>query len=295
LRWLYYALQSVDLRGISQDVGVPGLSREASYSVGLPQVPSLDQQRRIADFLDDQVALLDRAIDLRQQQNALFRERINAELAHLYVADRHSYRRVRLQDLLVQSPCYGVLVPDFVDEGVPFIRVSDLPALERRQVPLARIAVFQSVEYRRTVVAAGDLLTSVVGTLGTASVVPPEATGANVARAVCRLRPLASVPPWFLRGWLATPQYLALAQQATGSGTAQATLNMGDLAKFPIWVPRNGAFEGAASAARHLIEEGDRVAALLDHGAHLLLERKQALITVAVTGQFDVTTARSAA
>ncbi len=35
------------------------------------ELPSLEAQRRVADFLDDQVALLDRAIHLRQQQAVL--------------------------------------------------------------------------------------------------------------------------------------------------------------------------------------------------------------------------------
>lgn len=44
----------------------------------------------------------------------------------------------------------------------------------------------------------------------------------------------------------------------------------------------------AARAERREVE-------LLRRSQQLLLERKQALITAAVTGQFDVTTARSAA
>lgn len=49
LRWLYYVLQSLGLGQLSNDVGVPGLSREAAYEALVTVVP-IDEQRRIADF-----------------------------------------------------------------------------------------------------------------------------------------------------------------------------------------------------------------------------------------------------
>jgi type I restriction enzyme, S subunit len=75
LRWLYYVLESVDLRGASQDVGVPGLSRESAYSVPIPAPPSLEEQRRIADFLDAETAIVDELVDLRRRQHLLLAER----------------------------------------------------------------------------------------------------------------------------------------------------------------------------------------------------------------------------
>lgn len=39
LRWLYYALSTVELDRLSFDVGVPGLSREAAYAQRIPTAP----------------------------------------------------------------------------------------------------------------------------------------------------------------------------------------------------------------------------------------------------------------
>lgn len=262
---------------------------------GIPiSLPIIDSQRQIADFLDGQVTRLDRAIATRDRQVALVNERSQAELARLYDWTAKGASRTRLQDLLAQPPCYGVLVPELVDEGVPFIRINDLFRVDAGSPPLASIPARQSLEYRRTIVAPGDVLTAVVGTLGRSAIVQDGQAGANIARAVCRLQPKSNVDPWFIRAWLDTPQFRQAAELATGSGTAQATLNMGDLAKFPILSPYNGTSR-VASEAREVLAETAAKVRLMQESADLLAERKQALITAAVTGQFDVSTARGAA
>jgi type I restriction enzyme S subunit len=73
-RWLYYVLQAADLNGPSQDVGVPGLSRESAYSTTVPFSPH-DEQRRIADFLDLEVARVDALASAQRGVRTLLLER----------------------------------------------------------------------------------------------------------------------------------------------------------------------------------------------------------------------------
>lgn len=61
LRWLYWALQTLGLDEHSEDTGVPGLSREKAYQSKL-QLPSRQDQERIAIFLDDKTARIDALI-----------------------------------------------------------------------------------------------------------------------------------------------------------------------------------------------------------------------------------------
>jgi len=68
IRWLYYVLSSVDLKGASQDVGVPGLSRDAAHSVLIPEPPSHERQRRIVDFLDIETTRIDSLVKLTRAQ-----------------------------------------------------------------------------------------------------------------------------------------------------------------------------------------------------------------------------------
>ncbi len=294
-RYLYWVLRNVDMAELSGGGTLPFVTDSQVRALDLPY-PPLEEQRRIADFLDEQVALLDRAVELRKRQISLIAVRARRSLADLYDFEAAGRRKARLHHLLRQSPSYGVLVPRFTElDGVPFVRVNDLAALQAGRAPATMISREQAYEYRRTIVEPGDVLTSVVGTLGVSAIVPDVARGANVARAVCLLRPAPGVTSWFLHGWLASSQFLASAERATGGGTAQATLNMGDLAKFEVAVPSAGGTGPVGKAVRVVLLETRSATDLLTRGLRLLEERKQALITAAVTGQLDVTTARSAA
>jgi type I restriction enzyme S subunit len=77
IRWLYYLLSCLNLDGISQDTGVPGLSREDAYSRFIA-VPSKTEQQQIAAFLDRKTAELDAVIRLKERQLELLAEKRQA-------------------------------------------------------------------------------------------------------------------------------------------------------------------------------------------------------------------------
>ncbi len=79
LRWLYYALSTVGLDELTNDVGVPGLSRDTAYRERIP-VPEMATQRRIADFLDAETARIDALIDAKQEMIAVATERLRTAL-----------------------------------------------------------------------------------------------------------------------------------------------------------------------------------------------------------------------
>ncbi|MGA4961204.1 hypothetical protein [Streptomyces pseudogriseolus] len=291
LRWLYYVLQAVDLRGPSQDVGVPGLSREAAYAVLVPAPPPLEEQHRIADFLDAETARIDKLVALRDRQIRLVQERRASSLNHAFKRETHS--ATRLKHLLATRPRYGVLVPQFVEgDGVRFIRVNDLLDLSGRANSLRRIPHTLSSQYARTITRPGDVLLSVVGTMGRSAIVPPELEGANVARAVASLRPATDVSAELVAAWLTTPDFIRQAVIATSSDTAQPTLGMEDLANFRLsWPSSPSAQRDLLHEVRAIQRHGNRLVRAFQAQSRLLAERRQALITAAVTGQFDATTA----
>ncbi len=67
LRWLFYALQSLDLDTINFDSAVPGLSRELAYGLKLG-FPTKKEQKRIAAYLDASCKAVDAAIDVKREQ-----------------------------------------------------------------------------------------------------------------------------------------------------------------------------------------------------------------------------------
>lgn len=83
LRWLAWLLEGLRLDAVSQDTGVPGLSRDMAHGLYVP-VPPPAEQRRLADHLDRDVARIDRLIALRrariEQLDALRDARIRAAI-----------------------------------------------------------------------------------------------------------------------------------------------------------------------------------------------------------------------
>ncbi|ABG53459.1 restriction modification system DNA specificity domain [Trichodesmium erythraeum IMS101] len=73
LKWLCYALQILELDKISQDTGVPGLSREKAYQKLVPVSP-LSEQQAIANFLDEKLAQIDEYIAKKQRIIELLKE-----------------------------------------------------------------------------------------------------------------------------------------------------------------------------------------------------------------------------
>jgi type I restriction enzyme S subunit len=67
LRWLYYALESLQLDTVNFDSAVPGLSRELAYSLRLG-FPAVTEQERIAAYLDASCAAIDAAAAAKRRQ-----------------------------------------------------------------------------------------------------------------------------------------------------------------------------------------------------------------------------------
>jgi type I restriction enzyme, S subunit len=69
LRWLYYALEDLQLDTVNFDSAVPGLSREIAYSLTVAYPPRPEQEQ-VASYLDARCADIDAAVDAKRQQLA---------------------------------------------------------------------------------------------------------------------------------------------------------------------------------------------------------------------------------
>lgn len=290
--WWWLHSQSGVLASVSRGTTYAAVTAEDIGNLAFPQF-DYDEQRRIADFLDAETARIDQVQVQRSAQLTKLTEQLKARLSVLF-ADSESGTDTRIKYLLAARPRYGVLVPELVSDGVPFIRVNNLLDLSRGVDGLARIPEELSAKYPTTVTKPGDLLLSVVGTLGRTAVVNSDIAGSNVARAVSVLRLLPGNAPELLAAWTGTAYFEEQARRATGTDTAQPTLGMEDLSNFTIRWPADRR-ERAALLERitEVTASNTELRASLNRQTKLVAERRQALITAAVTGQFDVTTARS--
>lgn len=201
-----------------------------NYEFGLPPI---DEQREIAEVLwaTEQLSLAYVASVAGQ-----------AAAAQTYMQTRLTDERmtVRLGDVIddARPLCYGVVQPGrAADDGVPLIRVCDIEGDSLDTSALRTISRSVHEQYQRSVVRPGDVLVSVVGTIGRTVVVPEEADGFNIARAVARIAPgISQMTPEFLVAVLRTRSYQTKLI-AAGFESARRTLNLSSLANIEIPLP----------------------------------------------------------
>jgi len=266
------------------------------------EVPPLDEQRRIADFLDDQVATLDRAIVLANHEVALRTQRHEAVVDAQVESRFSSLRWTRLGYLTEQVTSGPRGWAEFLGtKGIPFFRSANLrrDSMEPRLENLALVdpAGSRGPETARASIRLGDVLIGITGAnAGWVCRVREEALlDGVVSQHVACVRPdRRSVrPDWVayllsssgVRGQLSAMQY----------GGTKTQLSLPNLRDLRVPVPSLAEQDQVLAILDDETETAQRFKSLLDHRVKLLSERKRALVTAAVTGQFDVTAARAVA
>lgn len=262
-------------------------------------LPPVDDQRRIADFLDDQVALLDHAIDLRQKQAALALERFRSFLADA-VLGQYAGVRTRLRNMFEyeRNGIWGG-EPDGGPDDITCVRVADFDRLSFRATVAPTMRNVPIGQRQPRLLRRGDVLLEKSG--GTAD----KPVGCAVsfesdAPAVCSnfvavLRPRDGVVPEFAGFVMAACYQSRLNGPFVNQTTGIQNLDSAAYLRLPIVLPSLGEQQ---QRVRHVLAERskcERLLSLYTTQSALLRDRKKALITSAVTGEFDVSTARRVA
>jgi len=142
---------------------------------------------------------------------------------------------------------YGIVQPGMhVEAGVPIVRVTDVRNGQINQQNPLRVASEVAAKYRRTELRGGELLLTLVGTVGETAVVPPTLRGWNTARAVAVIPVRRDPGPRWVQYALQTGAAREHIRTRLNT-TVQATLNLGDVSALPIPMP-------AASARGRILE-----------------------------------------
>jgi len=302
-RFLDYLLRSEpyvhQFRRLSRGVRPGQAEIDNDWLNGLPiHLAPGEEQQRIAGFLDDQVARLDAAVKCVGSARGVVEQRRAAVHASLF-ADLRA-RRVRLG--LFARVQTGVTV-DNGRQGVdgreyPYLSVANVQD-GRLALDLVKTIVLRPAEARRFALRIGDVLMTEGGDLdklGRGTVWRGEAPDCLHQNHVFAVRPNAG---------RVLSEYLALATQAPDARThfqltARKTTNLASTNSSNIrdWrVPLPGLDEQRAVVDRLERVDKELEAALkaAQGLSRLLDERKRALITACVTGDFDVAAASTRA
>lgn len=277
-------------------------------------LPPLSGQRRIADFLDAEVGLIDRLVAVRRQQIVLLEERFSIALTDrlvpgmmkkvprggrwpwlprdLSTARLGWYARVQTGVTVDSSR-----TPSEADVEVPYLRVANVQGGKVDLEEVKSITLPISLARKSTLRYGDVVMTEANGNpdnLGRGAVWRNEIEGMIHQNHIFAIR---------LNQDFILPEYLSFILSSvhgrryfrfTSNQVGIATTSSSKVLSFPVpKVP--------VSMQRIVVDECEKLLNLhtestlaLNRQIELLEERKRALITAAVTGQIDVTTARGA-
>lgn len=145
----------------------------------------------------------------------------------------------KLEDIVddARGISYGVVQPGSYDpNGVPIIRVNNLKRNSIIDKDILRISPEIESKHIRTRLLGGEILLSLVGSLGECAIVSGNLAGWNVARAIA----VIPVIPKFGAKWVELCLRSPIIQhyiRTWATTTVQATLNLRDLSKLMIPCP----------------------------------------------------------
>jgi type I restriction enzyme S subunit len=150
---------------------------------------------------------------------------------------------------------YGIVQPGKLHHaGIPIVRVNNFRGHRLDLSERLHVAPEIEANYKRSRPKPGDLLISLVGSIGQVAIAPPEITGWNIARAVG----LVPVKDRKHAEWayyaLQTPEAQSYIHRHANT-TVQATFNLKDLARLPLPYPGKREREQALSVLGSLDEK----------------------------------------
>ncbi|WP_413334531.1 restriction endonuclease subunit S [Brevibacterium sp. GP-SGM9] len=273
--------------------GLSNLSARDISQVGVP-TPPLEDQRAIADYLDQETAQIDALVTKQEELIGLLRERRSSLVTHQVT--HATTERIPLRRVVDAIDCAHVTA-DFVDEDEQY-PVASIRECQGATVDLSNCkhTTEKFYSHLRTSGRAprvGDLLFIRNVSVGLVAEVAPGTREFAVGQETVLLRRKANIDPTFLR-YALTSAEVEHAIEGAMIGATFRRINVSAIRSLPVPVPR---FDEQIRIAAHLDEQTARIDILIAKAEeHIALakERRSALITAAVTGQFDVRTARKA-
>jgi len=312
VEFLYYRLQEDTFMGFcaANMIGAGGLKRVPSdvitdFSVALPE---LQEQAKIARFLDHETSKIDALIGEQQRLIELLKEKRQSVISHAVtkgldpsvpmkdsgiewlgeVPEHWVVKQLKHAVDPRSSITYGIVQagPEF-EGGVPYIRTSDMNS---DRLPLTGYALTSpeiDKAYSRSRVFPGDIVISIRASIGKCLPVPAALEVANLTQGTAKISPGKMVTKRFLLAFLNAPaaqRYFD--SMAKGATFREITLDA--LRRTPLLLPP---LEEQAQIDQFIAGQSTLFSDLLEvaiDSIQILTERRSALISAAVTGKIDV-------
>lgn len=314
-RFLLYLTNTHDFleRGKSEMYGVAGQKRVPDTFIKdfCVKLPSLDSQRRIADFLDAETARIDQLIRLRRRQVDIVNERYHSAISELTTPgissdlERHTVwpwlparipivRLGHLAKIQTGVTVHGSREQVYGGKSYPYLRVANVQGEQLDLSDIKEIVLPASMALRSTLQPGDVVMTEANGNpdnLGRGAVWRGEVPKMLHQNHIFAIRAdRQALLPEYLSALLASNHGRRYFRH-TSTQVGIATTSSSKVLNFPI--PKIDIDQQREVVKRYHAERTrtQRTTEALEQQLKLLEERRRALITAAVTGQFDVSTA----
>ena len=180
---------------------------------------------------------------------------------------------VYLKELVKRKIGYGIVQPgDSRALSIPVIKVNNIISGLNNIDALDKTTHAISQKFSRTVLRGGELLVSVVGTIGKTAIVPLSFSGCNIARAVAMIDIQDPILALWVKYYIDSPQGQAYIIENLNT-TVQATLNIKDLENMPVPLFDRSQLEQRVAVLRSLDDKitlNNRINHNLEQQAHAL-------------------------
>jgi type I restriction enzyme S subunit len=270
--------------------------------------PPIDEQRRIAAWLDLQTNRIDKRRELLREKRGLLRDLRTNLISETLASGLREQEKVPtgLSDLpefpvgwtashakrllrFITSGSRG-WAEYYADEGDFFLRIGNLTreTIELNLCDVQHVALpSKAAEGKRTRIREGDMLVSITADLGSIAVAPKLAKAAYVNQHIALCRPKDSVHPRWL-GYAMLSSQSKRQMMSSGYGGTKVQLSLDDVRNVWLAVPPLDEQQEIAAFLDRKLSQIDRQIALIDQLDALLQQQRKAIIHEAVTGKIDL-------
>lgn len=277
-------------RGIGAGGAAGVRTTEVPFSVmraiRIPQF-AVEEQRKIADYLDRETADIDSLIDLWNELLTLAQERKQAYLDNVVTSSTDKF--VRVKHLLTRPISDGPHeTPDFLDQGIPFLSVDGIQDGELVFEGCRYVSREDHLRYSKKIYPLkGDVLMGKAASTGKIALVRTEREF-NVWSPLAVLRPNISLVSGDWLTWALKSTAAQVQIDLACTFNTQKNIAMSDIGDLEVPVPSLedqsrlvGTLDGFSNRAREVEKE-------ISAAIELATERRAALISATVTGQVDI-------
>lgn len=281
-QYLYYWVrtpQFIDtMTRLATGASYPAVSDRTVMDSRIPVPKNIEEQRRIADILDDVDSLRRKRAKAIRLANDLVPSLFYEMFGDPVSKPKEKWKPKPLSQLVRDGTdvTYGIVqCGPHVADGVPYVRTSDMTADHLDVSQMGRTATEIATRFTRSRVEKGELVISIRASVGTVHLVPPELDGGNLTQGTARISPGPDANNlWLLWALRSSGAQRWLTQQCKGTTFREITL--GRLRELPLATPPRRLqddFGDLALAASDTLAQAKQSEAELDNLFHSLLQR----------------------